>query len=269
MSPSGTGDDARGPAGDGTDRAVSDLVGFVLVFSLVVAVVALVSVAGLGSLEAARDAEQIDNAERAMEVLADNMDDIHRRGAPSRATEISLSEASVRLGEQTEVVVRDPSTGASPESFSTNRVYKPRPIIYDAGDTQLVYVMGAVFRDEREGGTVIQSWSPVLDEERTHIGVLTTATAERGGSQIRSSTALVRGTAVSREVVLADVEDTATYDDVWINVSSPRNDLWTRMLENQGTTCQSTSPGWTNCSLGYTPDRLYVTETRVAVELSE
>lgn len=255
-------------ASGGTERAVSDLIGFVLVFSLVVAVVGIVSVAGLGSLEAARDAEQVDNAERALEVLADNVADVSRRGAPSRATEISLEGASLSLGEETLVVVRDPDTGAGDPSFLTSRVFQVRPIVYEAGDTQLVYVMGAVFRDDREGGTVVESWSPVLDADRTFIPVVTTVSATDGSQHVQSSTVLVRAVANQRRVPVADVDPSQpNYDQVEINVRSARQDLWARMLGNEpALSCSTNGPRWTNCSLSPAPDQLYVTETRIAIE---
>jgi len=55
-------------------RAVSDVVGYVLVFSLVSLTVGVVSVAGVGALQDARDVEQANNAERAFDVLGDNVE---------------------------------------------------------------------------------------------------------------------------------------------------------------------------------------------------
>ena len=218
------------------DRAVSDLVGFVLIFGLVVSVVAIVSLAGMGSLESVRTAEQSQNAERAMEILADNMDDIHQRGAPSRATEISLEGASVRLGDEIQVIVRDSTDGGGDDStFLTSRVFQVRPIIYDDGETELVYVMGAVFRDDRQGGTVVEHYSPVLDDDRA----------------------------------LASTSDSVRYDHASINVSSPRQELWNRTLSRQDRlSCSQNDPDWVNCSLEPTT-RLFVTETAISVEITE
>jgi hypothetical protein len=255
----------RSPASDG--RAVSDLVGFVLVFSLVASVVAIVSLAGLSSLQDARDAQQTQNAERALEVLSDNVGDITERGAPSRATEISLSEASLYLGDDTLIEVRDPGSGGGP-SFLRNRVFKIRPIVYEDDNAKLVYADGAIFRVERDGGVVLKSWEPVLDEDRTMIPVVNTASSTGGPQSIKSTTVLVRAVTNKRVVPVAD--DTGAYDDVWVNVTSPRRDLWKRMLEADGEfDCTTVGPERIECRLQYEPDRIYVVETRIAVALEQ
>jgi len=252
-------------AGDG-GRAVSDLIGFILVFALVVSVVAIISIAGLSTLESARDAEQTDNAERAFEVLSDNVDDVVERGAPSRATEISLNDNAVSLGEETNIEIRDPDNGAGDPSFLINRTFKIRPVIYDAGDTELVYIMGAVFRDERRGGTVLDSWSPVLEPGRTHIPVVNTKSATGGTQSVQSSTVLVR--AVSNQRVLEVANESASFDDVWINVTSPRRDLWFRMLDAESALdCSTVGAQTVECQLTYIPERIYVVDHRLAVSL--
>ncbi|MFC7136780.1 hypothetical protein ACFQRB_10335 [Halobaculum litoreum] len=72
-------------------RAQSDAIGFVLVFSLIVLTVGTVYAAGYPALQDLRSDEQLENMERAFEVLDDNVDDMAREGAPSRATEIKLN----------------------------------------------------------------------------------------------------------------------------------------------------------------------------------
>jgi len=248
----------------GDDRAVSDLVGFILVFALVVSVVAVVSTVGLSSLQSARDAEQTDNAERAFEVLSDNVDDVVHRGAPSRATEISLSDSTLSLGDPIQVEVRDPNH--SDPTFLENRTFKPRPVIYDAGDTRLVYVMGAVFRVERGGGVVLEPWDPVFERERTFLPVVNTASATDSGQSVQASTVLVRALANSRRVEVAD--ESGQYDDVWINVTSPRRDLWQGMLESHSElSCSTTGPETVKCQLDYVPGRIYVVDYRLALDL--
>jgi hypothetical protein len=254
-----------GAVGRGSERrGVSDLIGFVLVFSLVAAVVAIVSLAGLASLEDARDAQQTDNAELAMEVLSDNVADITERGAPSRATEVSLSDASLTLADPIQIEVRDP-TGPPDESFLTTRTFNVRPIVYDDGGTELVYVMGAIFRAERQGGTVVQPWSPVVSADRTMVQVVNTGSATDGVQLIESSTVLVRTNGNQR--VVAAEDDTSAYDDIWINVTSPRRDLWERMLDDHpAMDCSTTGPETVECEVTVDPRDLYVVEHRIAVD---
>jgi len=53
-------------------HGLSDVLGYVLVFSLVVTSVLVVTVGGLSAVENARDAERAQNAERAFDVVATN-----------------------------------------------------------------------------------------------------------------------------------------------------------------------------------------------------
>jgi len=61
--------------------------GFVFAFALVTASVGVVYTTGIGGLEDARENEQVTNAVRAFDVLHDNIEDVTREDAPSRATE--------------------------------------------------------------------------------------------------------------------------------------------------------------------------------------
>ena len=80
------------------ERGVSDVVGFVLVFALVTATVGVVYTTGIQGLTGSRDVERVNNAERAFDVFANNVDDVIRRGAPSRATEVKLADADLHYG---------------------------------------------------------------------------------------------------------------------------------------------------------------------------
>jgi hypothetical protein len=226
----------------------------------------VITVAGFQSLESTREAEQAQNAERAMEVLADNMNDIQERGAPSRATEISLADGQMHLEEQIQVEIRDSDHGPGDPSFLVNRTFKPRPIVYDTGETSIVYVMGAVFRVDQQGGTVLRSWSPTLEADRTYLPVLNTRSTSGTAQSIGGSTVLVRATTSSR--VLEVANHSTTFDDVWINVTSPRRDLWLEMLgTNPEITCSTTGPDSIECQLEYDPERIFVVDTRVGVDL--
>jgi hypothetical protein len=247
---------------------VSELIGFVLVFSLVVAVVGIVSIAGLSTLQDAADAEKVDNAERAMEVLADNVGDLRERGAPSRATEISLEDAQIIQGDPIEVRVFESS---SPPSFDER--YEIQPIIYretdntGVGQTSLVYVMGSVFRVERNGGVVLREWSTITDSDRVLLPV-TNTTADAGSpTAISSSTVLIRTNVENRSLLAANT--TGQYDDVVMRVTTPRRDLWHRMLDDRSAFDCRLPDGddYVECDLTVDPQNFYVTYTRIDVAL--
>lgn len=255
--------DERVLGGPFDERGVSDLIGFILVFSLIVSVVAIVSVSGLDALQDTREAEQSKNAERAMEVLADNMADIYERGAPSRATEISLSDSQLYADDSVEIRIRN-TNPALDETFEV------RPLVHRSADgTELVYVMGAVFRvDANGGGVVLRDWDPVLDESRTVFPIVNTTATNNTATNIKASTVLVRANEQGRNVTVADRD--GSYDDLTITVTSPRADLWVAMLgTNPAFNCHKPASDTAECSLDYTPTRFFLVETQVDLALKQ
>ena len=99
-------------------RAVSEIIGFVLVFSLILGTITIVYVGGLSGLDDARNAERVNNAERAFDVMANNFQQMGRGDAPNRATEIKLADAQLTTTPNRAVNVNrtglDSAVGGSP-----------------------------------------------------------------------------------------------------------------------------------------------------------
>lgn len=87
-----------GPNPNERSRAVSDVVAFTIVFSIVIVSVGIVAGVGFTVLDDIRTGEQTVNAQRAVESLADNVGEIARGHATRRIGEIEVG-ASARLGE--------------------------------------------------------------------------------------------------------------------------------------------------------------------------
>lgn len=215
------------------DRAVSEVVGFVLVFSLVVMTVGVVYVSGFSGLENARDAERIGNAERAFDVLADNMADIYRNDAPSRKTSMNLAGSELKLGESTTftVTVQDITDGGSPIVYEADS----RPLVYSAigADTEIVYEGGAVVRTNGQGGVMLNDPPVLVTDNQVLVSYVVLASA--GGSQSVSgdSTVLVRGEKQGRGVLIADDDPSAKEVTFTIETTDARATLWEEYLERE------------------------------------
>ena len=149
------------------DRAVSETISFVLVFSLVIASVGTVYAVGVSELEETRDAERIENAQRAFDVLADNVRDVIE-GAPSRGTEVKLADATVRSADDAAMnVTVDPADG--PPQFWE---FSSSPLVYEAASGGEIRLSnGAVLRDSDRGGPQVP-----LPGQRAPVGRGTPAT---------------------------------------------------------------------------------------------
>ncbi|RXK49481.1 DUF7289 family protein [Halorientalis pallida] len=244
------------------NRAVSDVIGFVIVFSLVAATVGIVSVTGIGILQDARDAEQVNNAERAFDVLADNMADIHQEGAPSRSTEIKLDSARLEVRAPVEINV----TGVDPSGTNPNVSYSAVPIVYEGrGDTAIVYEAGAVFRDSPQGGIVSEKPPFRFADGEVIIPIIQTQQMGNATS-VSGGTIRVRAEQAVREPLAEFVQREAAYDALIVNVTSPRYRLWKRYLEEDAdATCTVTRPETVQCRID-DPKRLAVTRTLINFE---
>lgn len=248
------------------NRAVSESIGFALTFSLVAATVAIVSISGFATLQDARNAEQMNNAERAFDVLDENMADIYTQGAPSRATEISLERAQLLSGDAVFINVSlDPTNAASSPSFEGN--YRYRPLVYRSkADDRIVYSAGSIFRLPKEGGGVVIKEAPFVFNETTGTIITVPRTTTDGAQTIGGSTILVRANNEGREVDASD--QFGTYSDIWVNVSTTerRADLWEEQLDDKDLTdCFQPEDGRVACHITTAPQRVYVSEVEIAV----
>lgn len=211
-------------------RGVSDVVGFVLIFSLIIATVGIVYTTGLSGLQDARDAERLSNAETAFGVLESNGEDVLHRGAPARATEIKLSNAQLGPGDPVTVNVT-----AGPNATVSREV---TPVVYSAGDTDIVYVEGAILRSQRGGATMLDPPNVHLGE-RALVPIVDThfPAPKTIGGQTRALIRLAVPTESDRMVrTLRPTNGTVT-----ITVTTPRPGPWNRYFTARGASC-SESP---------------------------
>lgn len=247
-------------------RGVSDVLGYILVFSLVLSSIAIVSTVGLNQIEDVRDVEQMNNAEAAFDLLATNLDDIARRGAPSRSTEMQLATGQLELSESVEVRFKGVNrSGGVP----FNESYDIRPIRYRAGanDRAVVYSGGAIFRTHGGTGTTVRSPSIVATNDRTSIPLIHTrapARESRGGgtARLRASHA---------QTVLLESDNDGAYERVYMNVTSPRAQRWVDTIgDYEGFTCElndSVTPNRAECWVS-SPDILHISLVQVDVSIN-
>jgi hypothetical protein len=200
------------------ERAVSDTLGFVLVFGIVISTVAVVYVGGFDALTGARDAQQFGNTERAFDVLDANVEDLAMRGAPSRTTEVLVSNGALEFGDPVSFNV---TTGS--DYYATT----VRPLVYRADDgSALVYSNGALFRQYDEGAVMFDE-PRVASGNRTFVPYVVTRASGSGVSTDNARRLLVRTRVTDREV--------RAFEDVnaELVVTTPRAAAWERYLEDE------------------------------------
>lgn len=244
-----------------TERAQSEVLGYLLVFTLVLATMSTVAVVGLSELQDVRDEERTTNAERAFAILADNVDDVARGGATSQATEISLADSRLAFADSVTFTVSGESVTDPDRNFSF--AYSARPVVFDVTRTdRIVYAGGAMFRDGRSGAVMKDEPALLVSPNRSVVQVVQTRQVGSPNAVSGSSTVRVRTERAQRELVRVN---TSTYN-LTIEIDSPRASAWSRYLEEQpGVACGPPSGGSVACSV--TTDRVYVSVVRVDVLL--
>jgi len=241
------------------DRAQSQVLGFLLVFGLVLATMSVITAVGITGLQDIRDDERAANAERAFEILADNVDDIVQGGATSQATEVSLDESRLYYGEPVDITVSGEATADPTRNFTFS--YATRPIVLEmSGDKRVVYSGGATFREDHSG-TVMREKPPfLLSGERSVVQIVQTRQVGRSSAVGGSTTVRVRTRRARTDLLRVD----ASRYNLTIDVNSSRASAWSRHLEEDaGTNCTTPTNDSVSCSIE--SDRVSVAVVRIDV----
>ena len=249
-------------------RGVSETLGYVLVFSLVISTIGAVMIFGFSGLEDRQEVEQVNNAERAFDVLADNFDDMRRYEDPSRATEIRLAGGTLSLGEEVTVAVGQGSGGTLDATEQTNVTL--RPLVYESDGGIVVYEVGMVFRSDGETN-LPRTRTPFVVTDHTATVPAIVTVAGSGTTGITSDRAvLVSAERNPRTRTTSQRTVDAGGGQLWIEIESPRADGWARQLRADGFDNVIHDGDRVAAQLesetGETPDRVTLAVTPVSVQ---
>ena len=249
------------------ERAVSGVVGYILVFSLITITIGTVFAVGITGVEDRRDAERVDNVERAFEVFDDNLRDIQRYDDPNRATEVRLAGGALSVAGETRFVLANTS---DPDEVDNGTVaaWTSRPLAYRDGGTTIAYDAGALVRGDGDGSVMLSEPRFVATDNRTTIPIV----------------GLVRGSgdhSVAGEgtVQITTVEDATTSSEterfegggetlyLWVETEHP--DAWGRYFEETdgfGNATPAGAEGVVVAELNHS-ETVYVRETARVISL--
>ncbi|MFC7019044.1 MULTISPECIES: DUF7289 family protein [Haloarcula] len=239
------------------DRGQSTTIGFVVIFSMVLLMVALISASGFATLDHVQDSERVNNGVRSFEILSDNVDDVVGDEVPSRTTTVKLYDSQLSAAGTTTIEIDVPADGFS-------HAFEVAPIVLDAGaGTDVVYENGAVIRSDPDGEVMVDEPAMLLTTDYTVLPVVRTETVSSTAVGGQSS-ATIRTTRAGTTVLRTDTESGGVYDDVTLTVTSPRSEAWFRYLDAQSATDTCTRSGDTvTCTLTTSEVTVSVTDVDV------
>mgnify|MGYP000728305063 CR=1 FL=1 len=206
-------------------RGVSNVVGYVLVFSLVTVTIGTVFAVGITGLEDRQEAERVANVERAFDVFDDNLRDVQRYGDPSRSTEIRLSGGTLSVPKTTSVELINDSGGVV-----GGPLYSNRSLTYTNDDTTIAYESGAWFRSDGGGAVMRSEPRFVAADGRTTLPIvrlypLGPETVDRDGTV---QVAVSRTSKPNLVQVATAGADDGPFD---LRIESPYAEAWSRYFE--------------------------------------
>ncbi|QSG12055.1 putative pilin/flagellin [Halapricum desulfuricans] len=133
---------------------MSDVVGFVLMFGIILTSVGLVATFGLSELESFNENQQLNNAERTFDLITRSFTELEESQATTRTDAIDLSGGSLTLSPSSSATVNVTADSGKTytESFPLNA------LVYENNDIRIGYESGALFRvQERSDAGLITS----------------------------------------------------------------------------------------------------------------
>lgn len=253
----------------GDDRAVSDVLAFVLIFSIIITSVGFAYVFGMGALESAQVSQQNNNAERGFLALTVTFNDLQTGRGEDR-----LSQLNPRGGRIS--VQDDPRVTISVDGEDRVDDQSVGALNYDHEGTTVSYELGATFRSDDGNSVMLRSPefvcspSAASGQERVVVSYAN-LTASSPSSITSSSTMRIRATEEDTDVHYpinrTGAEDTREISsDVTIRIDdSPHADAWERYFDERDWTGVSR----TGSTVSATCDAevAYVRETEMAIEL--
>ncbi|MEF8882479.1 MAG: hypothetical protein V5A34_08165 [Halapricum sp.] len=225
-----------------SDRAVSDLVAFVLTFAIIIASVGTVYALGFGSLADLQGNEQVNSADRTMQGVASAMADVHREGVPGRSITIGLDKGSLRTADS-QLIIETDAGGTETIDIGALVIDPPE------SDRHVAYEGGLSYRAGMNGGVFTQ-YSPSI----TCTGNVTVIDLIKLKGQISTSVPnslelkMERRTSTLRYPNVTAGEQPQEASSVEINVSQTRRpDAWSQYFEVSGDPWTETDDGY-ECS---------------------
>ncbi|WP_435360354.1 DUF7289 family protein [Haloarchaeobius sp. DFWS5] len=137
------------------ERAVSDVLAFVLTFGIIITSVGLVYGIGFASLSDFQEGEQKTNAVRAFDALSTTFDDIQAGKGPGRSGSLDLSGGTLQVTNDTDIGVTVEDGGGTVLWSSTQFNNSSGSLQYSFEGTDVAYENGAVFRKDGDSPVMV------------------------------------------------------------------------------------------------------------------
>jgi len=208
---------------------VSEVVSFILTFSIITLMVGLLYTAGFVSMEQLQTGNQMTNAEGVFFAMADSFGELQEGQAPRRAGSLDLDVgASLSVNDGSEIHVE--VNNATDTTFS--RTVVTRSLDYRLQKRSVTYETGAVFRTSKDNSAMVREPAGLFCSPSSNSAVVSLVTlVEPDGASVASGTATISGRQ-RMTTLLYPIDRSATggIKNVTVDVTSPRASAWNQHL---------------------------------------
>lgn len=245
-------------------RGVSEVISFLLIFSLLIGIAISTTVFGINSLETARNGDELHQALASMQHLRADVADLSD-GAVYRSTRILLYDhGSLRYGDPITIVVEATTATGSMDPVTIH----PHPIVYELGPTDMVYVSGGVLQAQSDGGLLRTSPRFHIAPDQSIIRLVNT-TYGAGPTGVAGGTFYVvsyRTAVDTRRYEPTNQSGDSLPATVTITIESPRTQYWAQYFETDPRFHTVSLNTTTNqVSAQFTTHRLFIQTTSIDV----
>ena len=208
------------------DDAVSDTVGFILIFGIVILSMGLIYSAGYPLLQSNMDASIFESTEQSFIVLQSNMKMVSYDQVPVKNLKMKLYSAGLSSSDRSSMTI-EYSGGGSPVTYSTGEIE------YHKDDKVITYENGCVWKRYASGEGIMVSdpniyTSTMNGKDITTIGVVSMqGISSAGGSSIINLNMQHNSSTLTR---------TSSPVDVTVKINNTYAPVWKEYLEGTGFT---------------------------------
>jgi hypothetical protein len=216
---------------DRRNAAVSETVGYILLFAIVTLSMGVIYAIGYPALQSNMDSTIFESAEQNFVVLQSNMKRVAYDQTPVKILKVKLQSASMSVKNESSITV----------SYDSENIYCPGGTIEFARDDKAInYEMGAVMKSYPPRGMVMVSKPQIYIEEINSVDVTTIGIVSVTGSETQSGKGIVSIVMKHQD---SSINRSSGLTNVTLTINSKYAPKWEQYLEETGfTIANSTNP---------------------------
>jgi hypothetical protein len=206
---------------DKNDDAVSEVVGFILIFGIVVLAIGFIYVAGYPTLQSSMDASIFENAEQSFVVLQSNMKMVSLNQVPVKNLILKLHDTTISTTSESDITIE----------YDNSTLYYPTGEIEYSKDNKIItYENGGVWK-KYPIGQVMVTHPYIYTSTMNNISITTISVVSINGNTSVSGRGIVT---LNMQHNASTLTTTSTPVNVTLKINSTYAPLWKSYLENIG-----------------------------------